>query len=191
MVTHTNDDPVEFFLSVLESQGNAKSFDEIGRLEHALQCATHAQQNGASPALITASLLHDIGSILRSNYPELAGDLERGHEEIGAEALGRWFGPGVTEPVALHVLAKRYLVAKEPGYLEKLSQGSMISLKNQGLPLSPLESEEFLGYDFAKDSLALRHWDDDAKTPGARTLGLKHFKQHLMSSLNDGGPALN
>ena len=190
MVTRSNDDPVEFLLSVLESQGSARNFDEIGRLEHALQCATQAQQNGASPALITASLLHDIGSILRSDYPELAGDLERGHEEIGAEALGRWFGQEVTEPVALHILAKRYLVAKEPGYLEKLSQGSMISLKSQGLPLTPLECEEFLSYDFAEDSLALRRWDDDAKTSGASTLELKHFKQHLKSCLNDGAPAL-
>ena len=190
MVTHTNDDPVEFFLSVLENQGNAKSFDEIGRLEHALQCATQAQQNGASPALVAASLLHDIGSILRSDYPELAGDLERGHEKIGAEVLGRWFGPAVTEPVALHILAKRYLLAKEPGYLEKLSEGSMISLKSQGLPLTPLECEEFLSYDFAEDSLALRRWDDDAKTPGAPTLELQHFKQHLVSCLNDGVPVL-
>jgi predicted HD phosphohydrolase len=149
------------------------------------------KKNGASPALITASLLHDIGSIRCSDYPELTGAPKRGHEEIGAEVLGRWFGPEVTEPVALHVLAKRYLVANEPGYLEKLSPGSTASLKNQGQPLSPQESEEFLGCDFATDSLALRHWDDDAKVPGARTLELKHFKQHLMSSLSDGVQALN
>ena len=74
--------------------------------------------------------------------------------------------------------------------MEKLSQGSMISLKSQGLPLTPLECEEFLSYDFAEDSLALRRWDDDAKTPGAPTLELQHFKQHLMSCLNDGAPAL-
>ena len=35
--THTKDDPGKFLLSVVERQGNAESFDELGRLEHALQ----------------------------------------------------------------------------------------------------------------------------------------------------------
>ena len=43
----------------------------------------------------------------------------------------------------------------------------MISLKSQGLPPTPLECEEFLSYDFAEDSLALRRWDDDAMASGA------------------------
>ena len=66
----------------------------------------------------------------------------------------------------------------------------MISLKSQGLPLTPLECEEFLSYDFAEDSLALRRWDDDAKTPGAPTLELNYFRPHLKSCLNDGASAL-
>jgi gamma-butyrobetaine dioxygenase len=43
------------------------------------------------------------------------------HSEQGAAWLARWSGPEVTEPVRLHVDAKRYLCATEPGYLELLS----------------------------------------------------------------------
>jgi predicted HD phosphohydrolase len=33
------------------------------------------------------------------------------HEELGQAWLQNWFGPEVTEPVRLHVAAKRYLCA--------------------------------------------------------------------------------
>ena len=39
----------------------------------------------------------------------------------GAQWLGQWFGPAVTEPVRLHVAAKRYLCATAPGYFGLLS----------------------------------------------------------------------
>ncbi len=177
------DDPVELLLSVMQSQAGAETLDGLSRLEHGLQSAANAERNGATPALITASLLHDIGSILRSGYSELAGDLKRGHEKIGAETLGQWFGPEVTEPIALHVMAKRHLVAMEAGYADKLSPVSVASLKNQGPPLTPRESEEFLAHPYAEDALALRHWDEDAKTPGAKTPTLAHFRPHIASCL--------
>lgn len=177
-------DPVGFLLSVMESQEGIKSFEGISRLEHGLQSAANAEQNGATSALIAASLLHDIGSVLRADHPELAGDPERGHEEIGAEVLTRWFGPEVTEPIALHVMAKRHLVAAEGDYAEKLSPISVKSLKAQGLPLTPSESEAFLALPYAQDALALRHWDEAAKTPGAVTPSLGHFRHHVEACLS-------
>ena len=188
-MTHDLEHPVDFLISVMESQCNAKNFEGLARLEHGLQCATNAERDGASPALIAASLLHDIGSVLRSDYPELAGDPERGHEEIGAEVLARWFGPEVTEPVALHVMAKRHLVAVESGYAEKLSPISVESLKKQGLALTPGESEAFLRETYAKDALALRRWDEDAKVPGAETPDLVYFRPMLEACLATGDPA--
>jgi predicted HD phosphohydrolase len=44
LIKHTNDDPVEFLLSLLNSQDRGRNYDEISRLEHALQCATHAKK---------------------------------------------------------------------------------------------------------------------------------------------------
>jgi len=177
------ENPVNLLISIMEGQANEKNSEGYSRLEHGLQCAANAERDGASAFLIVAALLHDIGSILRADYPELAGVPDRGHEDIGAEALSRWFGPEVTEPVALHVMAKRHLVAAEAGYGRKLSPISVASLKIQGLPLTPSESEAFLSKDFAQDALALRHWDEDAKTPGATTPNLEHFRAMLEASL--------
>lgn len=180
---HKIDDPVEFLLSVMQSQDGGTTFDGLNRLEHGLQSAANAERNGATPALITASLFHDIGSILRSDYPELAGDTERGHETIGAAILGEWFGPEITEPVALHVMAKRHLMAREAGYADKLSPASVASLENQGLPLTPRESQAFLAQNYAKDALALRRWDEAAKLPGAETPKLESFRPYITSCL--------
>jgi gamma-butyrobetaine dioxygenase len=179
--------PTEFLLSVMESQAEVETFDGLKRLEHGLQCAMNAERDGASPALITTSLLHDIGSILRADYPELVGDTERGHEEIGADFLSHFFGPDVTAPVALHVLAKRHLIAQQPGYADKLNPVSVASLEKQGLPLTSAESKKFLDNEFAANSLLLRHWDEDAKRPGAETPSLAHFRQHLESCLRTDG----
>ena len=38
------------------------------------------------------------------------------HGVRGAAWLAQWFPPAVTEPVRLHVAAKRYLCAVEPSY---------------------------------------------------------------------------
>ncbi|MEZ5250726.1 MAG: hypothetical protein R2713_16405 [Ilumatobacteraceae bacterium] len=46
------------------------------------------------------------------------GDLavDRGHEHVAARALAALFGPEVRMPIELHVEAKRFLCAIEPGY---------------------------------------------------------------------------
>ena len=47
--------------------------------------------------------------------------LDGHHEEAGCGPwLARHFSPSVTEPIRLHVSAKRYLCAVEPKYLESL-----------------------------------------------------------------------
>jgi len=154
---HDISNPTEFLLSVMQDQAEVETLDGLNRLEHGLQCAMNAERDDASPSLITASLFHGIGSILRAEYPELAGDTERGHEEIGADFLSHFFGPDVTAPVALHVLAKRHLIAQQPGYADKLNPVSVASLEKQGHPLTSAESERFLDNEFAADSLLLRH----------------------------------
>jgi MFS transporter, DHA2 family, multidrug resistance protein len=48
---------------------------------------------------------------------------------FGQEWLARLFGAAVTEPVRLHVAAKRYLTATDPGYFATLSAGSVRDLR--------------------------------------------------------------
>ena len=105
------------------------------------------------------------------------------HEERGARFLSQWFGESVTLPVRLHVDAKRYLCATEPGYFARLSAGSVQSLKVQGGIFSPEQAELFRNHPYAQEGLALRHWDERAKVPCAVTPSLHHFKRYMQELL--------
>jgi len=152
-------------LQLFELKGNSKYGGEaVTQLEHALQAATLARNEGASDHLIAASLLHDIGHLLH-NLPEMAseGGIDNIHEELASEFLNRHFIDAVIEPVKLHVQAKRYLVVVEPGYYESLSQPSKTSLACQGGAMNDSEVEKFENNPFFKDAISLRNWDDIAK----------------------------
>ena len=105
----------------------------VSQLEHALQCAACAERDGAAPALIAASLLHDIGHLIHELPQDIADQgIDTQHESLGSAFLSQHFGPAVTEPVRLHVAAKRYLATTEQGYYDLLSPASIQSLQLQG-----------------------------------------------------------
>ena len=93
-----------------EHGGSLYGGEAVTQLEHALQAAMLAETEGASPALIAAALLHDIGHLLH-NLPDDApdADIDDVHEQLAHNLLCKNFGPEVTEPVRMHVEAKRYL----------------------------------------------------------------------------------
>ncbi len=158
--------------------------EKVSQLEHALQCATIAEREGAPSALVTAALLHDIGHLLS---PDLVPAALRGkdarHEERGADFLARWFGDEVLRPVRLHVAAKRYLTAWEPDYYKALSDGSRRTLELQGGPFDSQEAAEFLRQPGAEDALSVRRWDERAKVVDAETPPLAHFRRHVEAVL--------
>ena len=164
--------------------GNDYGGERVRQLEHALQCATLAQAEGAEAPLITAALVHDIGHLIHDlgENPAAHGVDDR-HELRGREWLARWFGEAVTEPVRLHVNAKRYLTATDPGYFATLSAGSVRSLELQGGPFSPDLAAGFIGLPFAPDAVRLRRWDEGAKVPGKGTPDLAYFRRYLEASL--------
>ncbi|MEL7475624.1 MAG: HD domain-containing protein, partial [Cyanobacteria bacterium J06555_12] len=135
--------------------------EAVSQLEHALQCATLAQERGASNATITACLLHDIGHILHDLGDDIA---ERGvddrHEYRAMPYLKSLFGPEVTEPIRLHVNAKRYLCAIDEGYWSSLSPASQLSLKLQGGIFSESDARIFIQQPFASEAVELRCCDD-------------------------------
>lgn len=156
----------------------------VSQLEHALQCAACAERDGASPALIAATLLHDIGHLLHDLPQDIADQgIDTEHESLGSAWLSQHFGPDVTEPVRLHVAAKRYLATVEKGYYELLSAASLQSLKLQGGLMSPEETRKFEAERFAQDAIGLRRWDDEGKIMGAKTPALAHFEQFVSRSL--------
>ena len=94
---------------------------EINQLQHALQSAALAEADGAPPATVLAALLHDVGHMIHDLGEDPASrGVDDVHEALGADWLAERFGPEVSEPVRLHVTAKRYLCTVEADYFGKL-----------------------------------------------------------------------
>lgn len=138
--------------------------EDVTQLQHGWQCARLASRAHASAELQLAAWLHDLGHLLTGweGSPTLEGRDDR-HEALGAAALEPLFGPAVARPVALHVQAKRYLVAARPNYARTLSPDSVRSLALQGGPMTVQEQQDFLADPFADDAVRLRVWDDTGK----------------------------
>lgn len=164
-------------VTLLESGRGSLYFGEaVTQLEHALQTAALAERSGAPEALVVAALLHDIGHLLHG-LDEQAADqgIDARHEEVGQDWLASRFSPAVSEPVRLHVAAKRYLCATDPAYVSGLSEASRQSLMLQGGPMSLSEVHAFERTPWARDAIRLRRWDDAAKVPGLRVPDVTHY----------------
>jgi gamma-butyrobetaine dioxygenase len=85
----------------------------------------------------------------------------------------------VSEPVRLHVAAKRYLCRVEPAYFDALSEASKLSLRLQGGPMSMQEAEAFAALPAALDAVQVRRWDDEAKRVGLQTPAFEYFIPYL------------
>jgi len=168
-------------IGLYEQRGGDRYDEVISQTEHALQCGSLAMAAGADASTITAAFLHDVGHLLAHGH-----DRERDlrHEVIGARFLASWFTPAVTEPIRLHVAAKRYLCAASPGYHGDLSPASAASLVLQGGPMSEAEVAEFEREPFAGIAVDLRRWDDLAKVKDASTPALDEFRELMIDLIN-------
>jgi len=163
----------------------AESYGENAtQLQHALQVAELARRNGCTSELIAASLLHDIGQFIddAGNAAEALG-IDARHEIIGARFLEAQFPARVSEPVRLHVAAKRYLCAVEPVYLANLSHASRLSLKYQGGPMTLEEARAFEAEPLYADAVTLRRFDDTGKQPDWHPPDLASYRTLLESLL--------
>jgi [1-hydroxy-2-(trimethylamino)ethyl]phosphonate dioxygenase len=169
-----------------ERGGSQYGGEPVTQLEHALQTAYFAEREGATPELIAAALLHDVGHLLHA-LPDDAPDrgVDDAHEALAAAWLAQRFPPAVAAPVAMHVAAKRYLCAVDPEYMAKLSAPSVHSLQLQGGPMSAGEIEWFESRPYFADAVRLRRWDDAAKVAGLPTPDLAHFARYLDLALKD------
>ncbi len=147
--------------------------EPVSVLEHSLQAAQLAEWDDAGDALVIAAFLHDVGQLLP--LPPGADHVDDVHELRAVSFLAEAFGAEVLEPIRLHVQAKRYLVARGPGYEMQLSPASAYTLGLQGGPMMPDEASLFEELPFAADAVQLRLYDDRAKQPGKRTPPLTYF----------------
>ena len=148
--------------------------EHVSQAEHMLQAAACAVAEGADDELVIAALLHDVGHLTGPDvHPD---DRNREHAEVGAARLTDVFGESVTEPIRLHIAAKRYLVATDAAYHDQLSPASVHTLRLQGGPLDTSERDDFVGEPHHGAALRLRLWDEAAKVTGADVPPLEHYR---------------
>jgi predicted HD phosphohydrolase len=152
--------------------------EAVDEQTHALQTATLAVQANARPALVAAALMHDVGML-----PHVVAELPGApHERAGAAYATKLLGKEIGWLIGAHVLAKRALVATDPGYVKLLSPVSVRTLREQGGPAEAAEVERFLKHPLAADAMQLRRWDDGAKDPEATAMPLEELLDIAMKS---------
>lgn len=169
-------------LTLLREFGDDRYDEEVTQLQHALQCAALARRDGAPDELVAAALLHDVGHLLHLRAGGTGpADEDLAHEDVGAGWLSAVFGPEVTDPIALHVQAKRYLCAVEPGLADTLSAGSRASLVRQGGPLDPAGVSAFEARTGGDGAVTLRRWDDAGKVVDLEVAPLDAYEPLLLA----------
>ena len=152
----------------------------VRQQEHALQAGMLAEANNEPLSLIIASFLHDAGHMMHNFGEDCAEQgIDDTHEDLGSRWLAQHFGPEVTEPIRLHVAAKRYLCTVEPEYTKCLGADSVRSLELQGGLMTPDEVAAFAREKYAQEAIRVRRYDDLAKQPGVVTPPVSHFLEKM------------
>ena len=158
----------------------------INQRAHAVQSGFHARAQGLPSSQIVAALLHDIGHMIHDlgEHPAANG-VDDCHESLGADWLTTRFGPAVTEPIRLHVAAKRYLCTVESDYRSRLSNDSIESLALQGGDMSPGEIAAFEAEAWWQAAVALRRIDELAKDPHGPMPAFSEFHPDILKTLRE------
>ena len=148
----------------LFAHGGHEEYGEAVTIEdHMFLTAQAALQAGLRDELVVAGLLHDVGHLI--DDPDDAFGVHD-HGPPGAAWVEPRFGPVVAAAVGMHVEAKRWLCAVEPGYHDELSPASQHTLQHQGGPMSDAERTTFETRPGWDDAVALRRLEDSlGKTP--------------------------
>lgn len=177
----TADTIVDLLADIFRRRG-ADSYlgERVTMSQHMLQAAQLAEQAGAPDDLVAAALLHDIGHYT-NEFPEdaLECGIDNHHDTAGARVLEPLFPTAVTDCVRLHVTAKRYLCAVEPGYFDRLSDASAHTLGLQGGPIEAVDAAAFAANPRLDDIIRVRRWDEAAKEEGKPTPPFDHYEPLL------------
>ena len=176
---------IDFIFALFAKQGASEYMGEaVTMSQHMEQSAACAAADGAPDSLVVSALLHDIGHFIGEHPIEaLENGIDNNHEEVGARYLATHFPASVSEPVRLHVAAKRYLCATDDTYLDRLSEASINSLMVQGGPMNATEIEHFEANPYHRDATRLRRYDDDGKIAGLTIKPVTAYRDTLTSLL--------
>jgi 2-amino-1-hydroxyethylphosphonate dioxygenase (glycine-forming) len=159
--------------------------EPVSILEHSLQAAQMAENEGYDGDVILAAFFHDIGHFL-PNQNEMNGLGHISHEVVGANFL---YKNGFSKRIALlvrnHVEAKRYLTFKFPDYYEKLSEASKKTLEFQGGKMTIEAAEEFEKMPMFPLYLKMREWDDKAKETNFTYPSIEKYKEMATQHLSE------
>jgi phosphonate degradation associated HDIG domain protein len=174
---------VDFVLDLFAQQGaNEYMGEAVTMSQHMEQTAACAVADGAPDSLVIAALLHDIGHFIGDHPIEaLEKGIDNDHENVGADYLRAHFPDSVSEPVRLHVAAKRYLCATDADYFDRLSDASVNSLNVQGGPMDAAEIAAFEANPHYREAVRLRRYDDDGKVAGLTINPVTYYRATLES----------
>ncbi|KAJ2864385.1 hypothetical protein GGH94_002943 [Coemansia aciculifera] len=202
----TNKTPEQRVSKVFEllQTGSRKEYigGKITQLDHALQAAYLSKNEGADEETILAALLLNIGHLIPSTEQhsgtrdkneatnrafDIAGNYSASggynyYAEFGANYLRTLgFSNKTCELIESNVMAKRYLLAKEPGY----GDGAvLLFITLKGDPLLPTEMREFEKDSLFKQKVQLAKWDDAAaKATGVKPPVLDTYRDMAIRNL--------
>jgi len=166
--------------------GEEYAGEKVTQLEHMVQAAQLAEEQGYDEEVILAAFLHDIGHLCEEGRGEnQMGEFGiKNHEEIGAEFLAKkGFSKKVARLVESHVEAKRYLTYKDPEYYDQLSDASKKTLEYQGGRMEKDEAEAFEKYPLFDLIIKMRRWDEQAKVEHKALPNLDHYRKMILHHL--------
>lgn len=177
---------IDFIFDLFARRGAEEYMGEaVSMAQHMEQSAACAFADNAADSLVVAALLHDIGHFIGEHPIEaLENGIDNQHEDAGADYLQNCFPLAVTEPIRLHVAAKRYLCATDDEYLARLSDASLNSLNVQGGPMNATEITRFEANPWHQDAVKLRLYDDDGKVAGLSIKPVTAYRATLETLLS-------
>ena len=161
---------VDELFDLLSASAALDDCESVDLLAHGLQCAYLLSRDApADLELQVAGLVHDV-------YHAVDPAADAVHDREGARLIEPLLGARVAGLVAGHVVAKRYLVSTDPGYLGVLSARSVETLGHQGGELDLVARREVEASPHCEAMLTLRRADDRAKVPDADVPSLAHWR---------------
>jgi len=180
----TIDEIIETIFTYYEKHGkNDYIGEEVTQIEHMVQGAMFAENDGCSKEIVISVFLHDIGHLLVDENNELMSNYGvKNHEKLGRIMLEKL---GIPEPIPKlvenHVKAKRYLVFKNENY--NLSDASKKTLDFQGGKMTKEEVCEFEKDDLFEMSLLVRKYDERSKVKGMKINDLDYYRSYIRNFL--------
>jgi predicted HD phosphohydrolase len=173
----------------------------MSQTDHALHCATRAENAGESSDLIVAALLHDVGHMLMAEsrmdaiplveLPVMGGESNQdfgGREIVAAKRAARkltlatlqgWLPDNAVAAVRLLHPAKHYLCAVEDDYWDALTPATQAELLADGGRYDAALVARFRQYPCHAAAVRLRRYDDLAKQNSIAARPLSHFMQYI------------